>query len=75
MGLDRLLERLREGAPPLRMHEVSEMTGYSVPFVRKLIHAGALRSVRMAGGVECRVPVLEARRVLVELEILQESKL
>jgi hypothetical protein len=70
MGMDRLLERLREGAPPLRVHEVSAMTGYSPPVVRKLIDAGVIQAVGLTA--ERRVPVTEARRLLSDLGILQD---
>lgn len=68
MAMARILERLREGAPPLRIHEVVELTGYSAPTVRKLIDAGTIQAVRITE--ERRVPVREARRLLAELGIL-----
>ncbi len=69
MGMDRLLARL-EDPRPLRVHEVAELTGYSVPTIRKLIDAGAVGTVKLA--VERRVPILEARKLCRDLGILQD---
>lgn len=71
MGMDRLLARL-EDPRPLRVHEVAELVGYSLPTVRKLIGAGVLRTVAPEGLVERRVPITEARRLCRDLGILQE---
>jgi predicted DNA-binding transcriptional regulator AlpA len=57
--MDRLLERL-EDPRPLRVHEVAELTGYSLPTVRKLIEAGVLRTVVPESLIERRVPITEA---------------
>lgn len=69
MGMDRLLARL-EDPRPLRVHEVAELTGYSIPTIRKLIEAGAVATVGLA--VERRVPITEARKLCRDLGILQE---
>lgn len=71
MAMDRLLERLRKGSgPPLRLHEFAEIIGYSVPTVRKLVDAKAIRSVGLTE--ERRIPVREAARIARDLEILKE---
>ena len=71
MAMDRLLERLRQGiGPPLRLSELAEFIGYSVPTVRKLIEAKAIRSVGLTG--ERRIPVREAARIARDLEILKD---
>jgi excisionase family DNA binding protein len=69
--MDRLLARIAEGAPPLRVSEVASMTGYSVRFVRKLIEAGTLATVCPPGGSERRVPVQEARKLAAALRLLE----
>ena len=69
MGMDRLLARL-EDPRPLRVHEVAELTGYSIPTIRKLIEAGTVGTVRLA--VERRVPIMEARKLCRDLGILQD---
>lgn len=67
--MDRLLARLNDPRP-LRIHEVAELTGYSVPTIRKLLDAGAVQVVRLT--IERRVPIVEARRLCRDLGILQE---
>ncbi len=67
--MDRLLARLQDPRP-LRVHEVAELTGYSIPTIRKLIEAGALGTVRVT--VERRVPITEARKLCRDLGMLQE---
>lgn len=67
--MDRLLARL-EDPRPLRVHEVAELTGYSIPTIRKLIEAGAVATVTLV--VERRVPIAEARKLCRDLGILQE---
>jgi excisionase family DNA binding protein len=69
--MDRLLERL-EDPRPLRVHEVAELTGYSLPTVRKLIEARVLRTVVPEGLIERRVPITEARRLCRDLGMLPE---
>ena len=71
MGMDRLLARL-EDPRPFRVGELAEYTGYSVPTIRKLLDSGALPGVRLGPLRERRIPVQEARRVLVDLRILQD---
>ena len=71
MAMDRLLDRLRKGTgPPLRLHEFAEIVGYSVPTVRKLIAANAIRCVGLTE--ERRIPIREAARIARDLEILQD---
>lgn len=69
MGIERLFERL-EDPRPLRVHEVAELTGYSLPTLRKLIDAGVVRVVGIS--IERRVPIMEARRLCRDLGILEE---
>ncbi len=70
--MDRLLARL-EDPRPLRVHEVAELTGYSIPTIRKLIEAGAVGTVRLTRlTVERRVPIMEARKLCRDLGILQD---
>ncbi len=60
MGMDRVSERLRAGVP-LRVGEFAELIGYSAPTVRKMIDAGAVRTVGLTD--ERRIPLQEARRI------------
>jgi hypothetical protein len=70
MGMDRITKRLSEGAPPLRISELSELTGYDPRTLRKLFEAGVVRTVGLTN--ERRVPVTEARRLARELGLLTE---
>jgi excisionase family DNA binding protein len=71
MGMDRILERLSEGAPPLRVSEFADLIGYSAHTIRKLVAADAIRAVRLVGTIERRIPVQEALRLARELRILR----
>ena len=70
MGMDRILERLENGQPPLRQGELAELAGYDAQTIRKLIRADAILSVGLTG--EKRIPVQEARRILRELQVLTD---
>ena len=71
MAMDRLLERLRKGSgPPLRVSEFAEVTGYSLPTVRKLISSGTVETVGLTE--ERRIPICEAARVAKALRILKD---
>lgn len=63
-------QRLKPGQPPLRPGELAILTGWSYPSIRKLIEAGAIKSVRLIVGGERRVPVSEAREIAVRLEVI-----
>lgn len=68
--MDRITKRLSEGAPPLRISELSELTGYDPRTLRKLFEAGVVRTVGLTE--ERRIPVAEARKLAVQLGVLRE---
>ena len=68
--MSRLLERLAPGSPPLRMHELADLTGFSTEYFRKLREAGSLVVVVAPGGTERRVPVQEAERIARDLRLI-----
>jgi len=70
MGMDRILDRLERGQPPLRVGELAEFAGYDPITIRKLMREGVVASVGLTG--EKRIPVAEARRILVELRVLTD---
>ena len=65
MGMDRILERLREGAPPLRVSELAELVGVSRGYIHKLIDSGGLDVGRV--GRDFRIPIREAARLAREI--------
>jgi hypothetical protein len=69
MGMGRIAERLRPGAPPLRVSEVARLIGYSPRGVQKLMEAGAVRFVQVHEDAERRVPVDEAARLAREMGV------
>ena len=66
--MDRVSERLREGAPPLTMGELADMLNCSRRYVQKLIEAGNLNAGRV--GRDYRIPVQEAARLAREARVL-----
>jgi excisionase family DNA binding protein len=62
-----LVDRLVEGAPPLRVSEVAAAIGYSPRYVQKLLRNKAIQSVKMRGRRERRIPVSEVLRLRSEL--------
>jgi excisionase family DNA binding protein len=66
--MERLLARLALGSPPLRVHELADLTGYSTTYLRKLVISGALLTVSI--GAERRIPVQEAQRVARDLRLI-----
>ncbi len=70
MGMDRIAQRLQEGAPPLRVPELAEMLNCSPRYVRKLIEARVLPAGRVGG--DYRIHVTEAARLAREAGILRD---
>ncbi len=64
-----MLALIADGEPPLRAGAFAKMAGYSVFFIYKMIRAGAIQSVGLTK--ERRIPVHEARRILVELGVIR----
>lgn len=73
MGMDRLLKRLREGEPPLRVGELADLIGYSPRGVQRLMDKGALPFVRLHEDGERRIPVAEAAQLARHLGVLKEG--
>lgn len=69
-SIGELRERLRQGAPPLRISEFVRITGYSEKTVRKLIDAQVVETVGLTE--ERRIPADEALRVARELRIIRD---
>ena len=69
VGVDRLLERLALGNPPLHIVEVARMTGYSRQYIAKLVEHGAILSVGL--GEQRRIPVQEAERLARQLRLIE----
>lgn len=69
MTLD--LTRIATGAPPLRISELAELSGYSTPTIRKLVDLGQIETVGLTE--ERRIPAIEARRILVALRVISAS--
>ncbi len=68
---DALRARVRKGeGPPLRISEMAEVIGYSVPTVRKLISENVIQTVGLTD--ERRIPVAEAARIATALGILKK---
>lgn len=70
MGMDRIRARLAEGQPPLRVHELAGIIGYSRRYIQKLLDSDTLRHVGL--GEERRIPVQEATRLARDLGILTD---
>lgn len=68
MGMDRIAERLRLGQP-LRVGELSDVTGWSVRTLQKLMEQGGIRYVQIAPESERRIPIDEVRRIASEAGI------
>jgi excisionase family DNA binding protein len=69
--MDRLVERLAVGRPPLRVSELARALGVSEPFVRKQIDCEVIRAVTLPGSRERRIPVQEAERLARDLRMLE----
>jgi len=67
MAMDRILERLAKGTP-LRVGELSRMSGYSDEKLRGLAEEGRIATVSL--GIEQRYPVAEAQRLLESIGVL-----
>lgn len=63
--MDRIAERLRLGQP-LRVGELSNVTGWSVRQLQKLMEQGGIRFVQITPESERRIPIDEARRIASE---------
>jgi len=64
---ERLVARLTDGQPPLRVSEVAAAIGYTSRYVQKLLTAGTLASVSSPTGRERRVPVKAVQQLLKDL--------
>lgn len=61
-------DRLKLGLP-VRVGELSQLTGWGVRAIQKLVREGGIKSVQLAPGGERRVPASEARRIVTEAGI------
>lgn len=67
MAMDRIWERLAKGTP-LRVGELSKMTGYSDRTIREWAEEGKVDTVGL--GTEKRYPVAAAKRLLESIGVL-----
>jgi hypothetical protein len=67
-----MADRLQDGRPAMRVHEVAAAIGYSRRYVQKLMSAGALATVPSPSGRERRVPVAEVRRLRTEIRAAED---
>lgn len=65
-----LASRLATGQPPLRVSELSRITGYSVEYWRKVMGSGMVVTVQAPGSRERRMPVQEAVVVAKALRLI-----
>lgn len=69
MGMDRLLDRLRNrSGPPLRVAELAEAVGCSRSYIYKCIKAETIKVGKV--GSDYRIPLQEAVRMVREAGLL-----